>query len=86
MDRISALRNVEAALASFEAGELSLEELEGRVRGIVRTYATEFEGELRAYRATGDVEVTVLADSRTAARHRVQALVDGDPDFECERV
>ena len=37
MDRISALRNVEEALAAFEDGECSLAELEADVRGVLRT-------------------------------------------------
>jgi hypothetical protein len=101
VDRISALRNVEDALAAFEAGECDLAELERRVRGVLRTYATEFEGDLRPYRATGDVEAVVLADSRAAARERVRRLhgdpTDGDgtgndegtgadPSFSLERV
>ncbi|WP_123535388.1 DUF7854 family protein [Halosimplex salinum] len=51
MDRISALRNVEDALAEFEDGEIDLAGLEREVRGTLRTYATEFDGELSAYRA-----------------------------------
>lgn len=89
MDRISALRNVEDALAEFEAGEVDLDELERRVRGTLRTYATELDGELRAYRATGDEpadEVVVLAPSAGAARERVAGLFDGDPAFEVEPV
>ena len=94
MDRISAIRNVEEALAAFEAGECDLAELERRVRATLRTYATEFEGELRAYRATGDDAVdglVVVASSRDEARERVRELAgregdDGDLRFEVERV
>jgi hypothetical protein len=97
MDRISAVRNVEEALAAFEAGECDLEELERRVRATLRTYATEFEGELDAYRATGDDAVdglVVVAPSRRAARERVRGLAEGEPAngdpgdrrFEVERV
>ncbi|MDH5019002.1 DUF7854 family protein [Halobacterium rubrum] len=88
MDRISALRNVEDALADFEDGEASLEDVEDRVLGVLRTYATEFEGEdgLSAYRATGDpaVEgVVVVAPDAETARDRVAARVDGAvPDFD----
>lgn len=96
MDRISAIRNVEEALAAFEAGECDLAELERRVRGTLRTYATEFEGALDAYRATGDDAIdglVVLASSRREARERVRELA-GDEDeapvddlrFEVERV
>ena len=80
MDRISALRNVEEALATFEDGECSLSELEADVRGVLRTYAADFEGELRAYRARGDGPedgIVVLASSSTEARQRVRSLVDG---------
>ncbi|WP_415379415.1 hypothetical protein [Halosimplex sp. TS25] len=52
MDRISALRNVEAALGEFEDGEIDLAELEREVRGTLRTYATEFDGDLAAYRVS----------------------------------
>jgi hypothetical protein len=84
MDRISALRNVEEALASFEAGECSLADLEADVRGVLRTYAADFEGDLAAYRASGDDPadgVVVLAASAAEARDRVDDLVDGRPDF-----
>lgn len=96
MDRISAIRNVEEALAAFEAGECDLAELERRVRGTLRTYATEFEGELDAYRASGDDTVdgiVVLASSRREARERIRDLAanggpegDGDLRFEVEPV
>jgi hypothetical protein len=89
MDRISALRNVEDALADFEAGETDLAGLERRVRGTLRTYATEFEGDLHAYRATGDDPAdgtVVLAPSEGAARDRIAALLAGDPAFTVERV
>jgi len=96
MDRISAIRNVEEALAAFEAGECDLAELERRVRGTLRTYATEFDGDLEAYRASGDDAVdglVVLASSRREARERVRGLVEadegdgaGDLRFEVERV
>lgn len=82
MDRISALRNVEEALADFEAGEEDLEGLERRVTGTLRTYATEFEGELSAYRASGPsaVEgVVVLARSERDARERVREVTDVGP-------
>lgn len=84
MDRISALRNVEEALAAFEDGERSLADLERDVRGILRTYATEFEGDLRAYRASGAAAVdglVVLAPSESAARERVRDLVDAPGEF-----
>ena len=89
MDRISALRNVEDALAAFEDGECDLSELERRVRGTLRTYATEFDGELAAYRASGDDAVdglVVMAPSTDAARERVRSLAAGDDlKFRVER-
>ena len=78
MDRISALRNVERALAEYEAGERTLPELEREVRGVLRSYATEY-GEGRAWRARGDERVdglVVVAGSRSEARERVAAAVD----------
>ena len=84
MDRISALRNVEDALTRFENGECSLSELERDVRGVLRTYATEFEGDMRAYRAngTGTVDgLVVLASSEPSARERVRTLVDDPGEF-----
>lgn len=89
MDRISALRNVEDALADFEAGETDLAGLERRVRGTLRTYATELEGELHAYRASGEDPadgMVVLAPSEGAARDRVAKLLSDDPAFSVERV
>ncbi|MEF8775485.1 MAG: hypothetical protein V5A43_03155 [Haloarculaceae archaeon] len=79
MDRISALRNVEEALADFEAGESSLPELEREVRGVLRSYATEYD-DRRAWQASGGPNVdglVVLATSRTQARERVTDLVTG---------
>jgi hypothetical protein len=89
MDRISALRNVEDALAAFEDDDLTLPELEGEVRGILRTYATDFAEGKRVYRATGDpaaAGLEVLADSRAAARDRVAELVAPDDSFTVEPV
>lgn len=89
MDRISTLRNVEDTLAAFERGEIDLATMEERIQGILRTFATEYPAdETRAYRATGDPRadgLVVLADSRAAARDRVEALLD-DPDSADERV
>lgn len=88
MDRISALRNVEESLARFEAGECSLGELERDVRGVLRTYATEFDGELRAFEASGEDlgRLTVLASSRAEARERVADLVEDPGRFAVESV
>ncbi|WP_424017276.1 hypothetical protein ACOZ4N_15530 [Halorientalis pallida] len=83
MDRISALRNLEDALESFEDGETDLEGLERDVRGILRTYATEFEGELAAYRVGSPDEAAgavVMATGESAARERVRSLFDGVAD------
>lgn len=87
MDRISALRNVEEALADYEAGEASLADLERRVRTVLRTYATEFDAgeDLAAYRAAGDPPadgLVVVADSPAAARERVRRLVESDAALE----
>ena len=81
MDRISALRNVEEALTAFEDGECDLAALERRVRTTLRTYATEFEGDLAAYRASGDDPadgLVVLAASRREARERGEAPTSVD--------
>ena len=69
MDRIAALRQIEDALADLEA-------CERRVRATVRTFATEFDGELTAYRA--DSGTVVLADSERAARERVRELTGAE--------
>lgn len=76
MDRISALRNVEEALEAYEDGEADLATLERRVRGVVRTYATEFDGDLAPYR-TGEGTV-VVASSRREARERARDLLDAE--------
>ncbi|GGO03163.1 hypothetical protein [Haloarcula pellucida] len=89
MDRISALRNVEEALAAFEAGECSLSDLESDVRGVLRTYAADFEGDLQAYRASGDGPadgLVVLAASEPEARERVAELVAGSVTFSVSAV
>lgn len=91
MDRISALRNIEDALADFEAGEADLAATERRVRNVLRTFATEFEDEaLSAYRASGDERadgLVVVAESRSQARARVADLLDdGSVAFEVEEV
>ncbi len=86
MDRISALRNVERALAAYEAGEVSLPELEQEVRGVLRGYATEY-GEGSAWLARGDERVdglVVVATSRSAARERAAAAVDDPVTVEVE--
>ncbi|WP_435180609.1 hypothetical protein [Halorussus sp. AFM4] len=79
MDRISALRNVEEALAEFESGEADLAATERRVLTVLRTYATEFEsGDLAAYRASGTERadgLVVVAESPAQARERVADLL-----------
>jgi hypothetical protein len=77
MDRISAIRNVEDALRAFENGETDLADTERRVAAVLRTYATEFDGEGYVFRAVGDEPVdgrVVVAPSAPAARERVLAL------------
>ena len=87
MDRISALRNVEEALAAFEDGETDLAELERRVRGVLRTYATDFEGDLAAYRATADDRtVVVMATGEQQARERARSRLDADGTVTVEHV
>ena len=90
MDRISALRNVEDALADFEAGDADLSALERRVQGILRTYAAA-QGGRSAWRvrAPGALDgLVVLAESRAAARGRIaeEFARSDDADFELERV
>lgn len=87
MDRISTLRNIEDALTRYEEDDLALPELEREVRGILRTYATEFQPESRAYRARGDSSVdglVVVATSRPEARENVESLVSEAGEFEVE--
>jgi hypothetical protein len=90
MDRISTLRNIEDALADFEAGETDLESVEQRVLAVLRTYATDFgeDETLHAYRAVGDESadgLVVVAPSKDDARTRVQELTDGGHvEFELE--
>jgi hypothetical protein len=96
MDRISAVRNVEDALRSFEDGDADLAATERRVATVLRTYATEFDGDDDVFRAVGEEPVdgrVVVAPSEPAARERVLAAVgmapeDGDdaPDFDVEPV
>lgn len=78
MDRIAALRRIEDALAAFETGESDLETCERRVRAVIRTFATEFDGDLAAYRSEhGQV---VVADSERSARDRIRSLTGEEPD------
>mgnify|MGYP007047150781 CR=1 FL=1 len=91
MDRISALRNVEDALSAYEDGELRLPELEREVRGVLRTYATEFDEETTAYRARGEPpadDLVVVAASPAEARERIEDLLPepATTTFEIERV
>ncbi len=74
MDRIATLRQIESALSDFETGETDLEGCERRIRAAVRTFATEFDGELSAYRS--DSGTVVLAASEREARDRVRELTD----------
>ena len=95
MDRISALRNVEDALRAFEEGDADLKATERRVATVLRTYATEFEGETDVFRAVGDDPfdgIVVVAASKPAAKERVIEIVrrdstaSGDPTFDVERL
>ncbi|MFC6826890.1 hypothetical protein [Halopelagius fulvigenes] len=94
MDRISALRNVEEALRDFESGESDLAATEQRVVTVLRTYATDFEGEdgVRPYQATGDGRahgLVVVAESESDARERVHDLLDeksGTLQFDVNRL
>ena len=89
MDRISALRNIEDALAAYERGETDLASLEREVQGVLRTFATDFEEDLAAYRASGDDRVdglVVVAATQREARERVRDLVDTDVDPTVERL
>ncbi len=95
MDRISAMRNVEDALRAFEDGDADLAATERRVAAVLRTYASEFEGEDDVFRAVGEPPVdgtVVVASSKPAARERVLArtgpsvdddTLDADPTAEC---
>lgn len=82
MDRISALRNVEEALRTFEAGEADLERTQQQVQSVLQSYATAFDAaERQPYRAHGDGPadgVVVVAPDPETARKRVQKLHDVD--------
>lgn len=89
MDRISTLRNIENALTNYEEGALTLPELEREVRGVLRTYATEFHEDANAYQATGSQAVdglVVVAESPTDAREQIETLVTDTGRFDVERV
>jgi len=85
MDRISAIRNVESALVAFEDGEIALETLEERVTGVLRTYATEFEGEddhHAVYQVHGTERahpLVIVAPSPGEARERARGVADLRP-------
>lgn len=81
MDRIAALRTIEEALSKYEADDIAFPELEQEVEGILRTYATAFDEETTAYRASGDPSadgLVVVASSRTDAREQIEELL-ADP-------
>jgi hypothetical protein len=100
MDRISALRNVEDALAAFEDGDCDLADLERRVQTILRTYVSEFDvGEsLAVYRvapaddggetpADGTGGLVLVAAGPNEARAQARELADGLPEsLSVERV
>jgi CHASE3 domain sensor protein len=74
MDRIATLRQIESALSELETGETDLESCERQIRAAVRTFVTEFDGELSAYRS--DTGTVVLAASEREARDRIKELTD----------
>ncbi len=82
MDRISAIRNIEDALAAFEDGDIDLETTEERVLATVRTYATNYEGDATAaYRVqpiSRNEPVVVVAASPTDAVDQVESILDED--------
>ena len=85
MDRISAIRNVEDALRAFEHGEADLSDTERRVAAVLRTYATEFDGDDDVFHAVGEEPVDgqiVVAPSKPAARERILSLSGFDPNTE----
>ena len=88
MDRISALRNVEDALRAYENGDCDLATLERRVRGAVRTYATEFEADGAApYRVVGaETEAVIVAGDPAEARERAADLGDVGGELTVERL
>lgn len=89
MDRISALRNVEDALTSFEQGDYDLARTEERVLTVLRAYATDFDdADLASYRASGPgVDgVVVAAESEADARERVAAITNTDEAFDVEEL
>lgn len=89
MDRISALRNIEEALSDLEAGDADLASVEERIVGVVRSFATNYEGDLAAYRATDDGPadgLVVVASSTEAARTRIRELADTTDALAVERI
>ena len=74
MDRIATLRQIESALSELETGETDLESCERQISAAVRTFVTEFDGELSAYRS--DTGTVVLAASEREARDRIKELTD----------
>lgn len=89
MDRISALRNIEDALSDLEAGDADLASVEDRIQGVVRTFATDYDGNLAGYRATGDGPASgliVVAASPQDAETRIRDLVDDPGTFDVERL
>ncbi|MCL9812165.1 hypothetical protein [Natranaeroarchaeum aerophilus] len=80
MDRISAIRNVEDALAAFEDGEVDLETTEERVLATVRTYATDYEGEITAVYRVQPISrrepIIVVAASPDDAVERATSILE----------
>lgn len=89
MDRISALRNIEEALAAFESGKRDLQSVERQVVTILRTYATEFEEDGKSVYQADEPEsvegLVVVGESRSDAVARISELADTD-DVEVTRL
>lgn len=89
MDRISALRNIEDALSDLESGDADLATVEARIQGIVRSFATDYDGDLAAYRASGDGSadgLVVVAASSREAETRIRDLVEDPGAFDVDRL
>lgn len=89
MDRISALRNIEEALSDLEAGDADLASVEDRIVGVLRSFATDYDGDLAAYRAIDDGAadgLVVVASSTQEARTRVRELADASDTLTVERI
>ena len=89
MDRISALRNIEDALSDLEAGDADLASVEARIEGVVRSFATDYDGDRAAYRASSDGPadgLVVVAASSREAESRLRDLVDDPGPVDVEQL